>query len=510
MALDHRRSLKSGGHSAGGVKVMAIVAAVIVVALAAGGFAYWKYQRYLYALRMEQEEISRTLDLDTFYEGVYVDGISLGGMTADEARAAIAQSQQELLDSIGVNVRIEDAVTHFTADDMLISFDTEAVLEKAWNTGREGSRDSRYSYVKSLPEHPVELTTTMTVDPAPLEARILAIPEFYDTEPINASIISFNSDPQATVRFMYEPEVYGVKADAQSAWQAVRALVEERSWGQTVDIEMSEVTPQILLADLESQTRLISHFETSASSSSSNRLWNIDLAISHITGTVIMPGEEFSFNATTGPRTYATGYKDAGVIMSGKLEEGVAGGVCQVSGTLFNALAMADLEITRRSHHSYELSYLKRGRDATVDYPSGTDLRCKNNGKAPVYLVMYTTSDKKVVAEVYGVPLEGAASIDIEVVTLDEYPPGDPIYVADSEVPVGGAPEKTSAHNYIKCQSYKVYKDEQGKEVRREPLILDVYRAIVQEIHVNPADMPGAATPTPSPSPTPAAPAVSG
>jgi len=105
---------------------------------------------------------------------------------------------------------------------------------------------------------------------------------------------------------------------------------------------------------------------------------------------------------------------------------------------------------------------------------------------------MYTVG-RQVIAEVYGVPLADGMTIDIEVVTLKTKPPADPVYVADASIPVG-TKETTKPHDYIKCQSYKVYKDAQGNEIKKEKLILDEYRAIRQQIRVNPADMPGAHT----------------
>ncbi|NLG36833.1 MAG: hypothetical protein GX549_02365 [Clostridiales bacterium] len=496
--MAQRRFASQGsGKGKGGTRTTVILIAVIVVAIAAGGVAYWKYQQYLNQEYLRQ--VSETLDIDTFYDGVFVDGVPLGGLTPDEARARIREKQQPLLDAISVGIRVGEATTRFTAEDMTVTFDTEQVLEKAWNTGRQGSRDSRYEYVKALPENPAEFTTSMTIDPSPIESRVMALSAFYDADPIDAAITQFNPDAAATVRFMYSPEQYGVRVDTQSAWQQVRSLVEARQWGQTVEVASSQIAPQITMEALKANTQLICHFETRMTNDK-NRIHNINLAMSHLSGTVIMPGEEFSFNATTGPRTYATGYKDAGIILSGQPDQGVAGGVCQVSGTLFNALVMADLEITDRSHHSYELGYLKRGRDATVDYPSGTDLKCKNNHATPVYIIMYTTDDRRVVAEVYGAPLPDGLSIDIGVKTLDEHPPTDPPQVIpDAEVPVG-QPRVVDPHNYIKCQSYKVYKDAQGNVVRREELILDVYRAITKRTYINPADL---VTPKPTPATTP-------
>jgi vancomycin resistance protein YoaR len=204
-----------------------------------------------------------------------------------------------------------------------------------------------------------------------------------------------------------------------------------------------------------------------------------------INGTIVMPGETFSFNETTGKRTVAAGFKEANVIVGGnRLEPGIAGGVCQVSGTLFNAIVRADLEIVERHHHSFELSYLTRGRDATVNYGTA-DLRFKNTSDSPVYLSMYTIG-REVYAEVYGVALPDGMTIELYVKTTQTIDTGFPVYVADSTVAFGKT-ETYSARTGIKCTTYKDYYDKDGKLVDRVVLHRDYYRPFAQEIHYNPS-----------------------
>jgi vancomycin resistance protein YoaR len=120
----------------------------------------------------------------------------------------------------------------------------------------------------------------------------------------------------------------------------------------------------------------------------------------------LAPGDEFSFNATVGPRTVAHGFVDAPVIFKGELDKGVGGGVCQVSSTLHAAFLMAGLEITYRVPHSRPSKYLPLGMDATVGFPDdckgdprgkcyAPDLRVKNNRGFPVQVVVTTTPPSK-------------------------------------------------------------------------------------------------------------------
>jgi vancomycin resistance protein YoaR len=109
-----------------------------------------------------------------------------------------------------------------------------------------------------------------------------------------------------------------------------------------------------------------------------NRIHNVQLVAHLVDDKLIAPGEEFSFNKTTGARTAAKGFLEAPVIINGELSTGLGGGVCQVSTTVFNAAFEAGLKITARTNHALYISHYPQGRDATVDYPD-VDLRFIND-----------------------------------------------------------------------------------------------------------------------------------
>lgn len=145
---------------------------------------------------------------------------------------------------------------------------------------------------------------------------------------------------------------------------------------------------------------LIAKFATYYGDSSENRKHNIALAAKFIDGTVILPEDEFSFNDTVGARTEARGYLPAYIIQDGTFVEGVGGGVCQVSGTLYNCALLADLTVTCVHPHSLPVSYVAPSFDAMVS--SGSDLRFANTLSAPVTVRM-TADGKYLRAEIYGV-----------------------------------------------------------------------------------------------------------
>jgi len=137
----------------------------------------------------------------------------------------------------------------------------------------------------------------------------------------------------------------------------------------------------------------ISSFSTPIKDKNENRVHNIKIAAEELDGTVIEPGEVFSFNETVGKRTKEKGYREATIFVDGEKSKGVGGGVCQVSTTLYNAALEADMEIIERHRHSREVSYVEESRDAAVVYNS-KDLRFKNTRDFPVEIKVTVTDDE--------------------------------------------------------------------------------------------------------------------
>ncbi|MDD3242887.1 MAG: VanW family protein [Eubacteriales bacterium] len=463
--------------------ILGVVAVLLAGACVAG---------YFYLSNWQKES---AINVNTCYQGVSVDGVAIGGMTREEAKAAIEAKQQERIQGHKVTATFEELKWEFTMGDVTYSFDTDEVLNQAFNLGREGTVKERYEFVKNLEQNPVQYETKLTIDASPLQAKVQEIATSLKVEAKNASIIKFDPKLPAEDRFTFEAEQVGREADVSKLFTDVKNAFESQAFGQ-VQVQVTTVDPEIKLESLKGQTQKISSFTTKMKKDS-NREANIELACNAVSGTILMPGETFSFNEATGERSAARGYKVAGIINGGIPDEGLGGGVCQVSGTLFNTVVMADMTVVERTRHSYVLGYLPGGRDATVDYPR-VDFKFRNDTANPVYLVMYADHTQlTVTAEVYGVPLADGGTIDLDAVTTAKKTPGEPQYIVDSTLKLGES-RTVSAKTGYNITVYKVYKNADGSEKKREVLHKDSYPAIPKKIFVAKGGLPTDPTPTPA------------
>ncbi|MEW9667427.1 VanW family protein [Ammoniphilus sp. 3BR4] len=172
------------------------------------------------------------------------------------------------------------------------------------------------------------------------------------------------------------------------------------------------ITTQQLKLAMERQ---ISSFATYYNARNSNRTHNIRLASSAIHHYILLPGEVFSFNKVVGKRTVDKGYKRAPVIVRGELSEGVGGGICQVSSTLFNAVDKAGLTILKRYSHSKQVGYVPPGRDATVSW-YGPDFAFRNDYDHPIMIKCYADHGVNVVT------IHSSRSLEAELRNVPEAP----------------------------------------------------------------------------------------
>jgi len=140
-------------------------------------------------------------------------------------------------------------------------------------------------------------------------------------------------------------------------------------------------------------TDIISTYTTYFDRGDINRSTNISISAQKINGKLIMPEEIFSFNKVVGPRTKEAGYQEATEIINGEFVQGVGGGVCQVSSTLYNSVLLADLEIVERDNHSRPVAYVPLGRGATVYY-NYIDFKFRNNGDSPILIIAKVVKNK--------------------------------------------------------------------------------------------------------------------
>lgn len=151
---------------------------------------------------------------------------------------------------------------------------------------------------------------------------------------------------------------------------------------------------------IEDISHVLGHYTTKFSVADKDRNFNLKLAASKLNGVVLKPGEEFSFNATVGERSQRMGYKVAHVITAGEMVDGLAGGTCQISTTLFGAAFFAGIDIVKTINHSRPSAYTPLGFDATVVWPD-VDLKLKNPYEFPV-VIRYVVANGESKVEILG------------------------------------------------------------------------------------------------------------
>ncbi len=304
---------------------------------------------------------------------------------------------------------------------------------------------------------------------------------------------TFNADP-------YELHKEEDGLDFAITLDEARAMVADRQ--DTYTIPLKVLKPKITVKSLpqEAFPDQLATYSTTYASSNYNRSTNISLAASAVNGTVLMPGETFSYNGTLGQRTTAKGYREAGAYVNGQVSTEVGGGICQVSSTLYNAALLCNLEIVARTNHSFEPSYVPAGQDATVSWKS-PDFQFKNNREYPIKLVA-SAGGGRVTFIIYGVKSNDDYEVKIQSSKTGSIPFSTQ-YVNDDSLPVGTTKVTQSGSNGCRSVTYKIlYKN--GQEVSRTLINSDTYNPHNQVIAkgTKPVEVQPVPTPTPSPDPT--------
>lgn len=185
-----------------------------------------------------------------------------------------------------------------------------------------------------------------------------------------------------------------------------------------------------------------------------------------------MPGQSFSYNGTVGQRTLRAGFKEAGAYVNGEVTTAVGGGICQVSSTLYNAVLRANLEVTNRTNHMFQVGYVPIGTDATVSW-GAPDFQFKNNRNYPIKIVA-TTAGKNVYIKIFG--LKEDNDYDVEILSYRTGTiPFNTTYTSDPSLGEGQTKVVQNGSNGATSVTYKILK-RNGQEVSRELVSRDRYQ----------------------------------
>lgn len=297
------------------------------------------------------------------------------------------------------------------------------------------------------------------------------------SEPKNASY----TEATDTTEFVIYPDVDGIDF-AISIDEAKNIVSQEGLTEYVIPLNRKKADIQIKDIGIEAFPYTISTFPTKYDASNVNRSKNLEIAASKINGTVLLPGEKFSFNAVVGERTVADGYKDAKIYADGQVVDGLAGGICQISSTLYNAVLRANLQIDERYNHTFTTSYVQPGRDATVVY-GVKDFKFTNNRNYPIKIGANVANG---VAEftIYGFKEENEYDVKILPVTT-ETTPFTVKNVVDPTIPAGSSYVLQNGASGCRVTTYKeVWLN--GAVISKEVISNDVYKPMTKIIKMGP------------------------
>ncbi len=258
-------------------------------------------------------------------------------------------------------------------------------------------------------------------------------------EPVNAY---YTTNP-----YVVYPHENGV--DFNISVDEAKAMLNEVKDEYEIPLKYTAPSVTTNMIGTEAFPDLLAKFSTNYNARDTDRTTNLRLAAEKINGTVLMPGETFSYNTVVGERTIAAGYKEAAMYQNGEVVDGLGGGICQISTTLYNAVLYSNLEIVERRNHQFVPSYAKAGRDATVVYGS-IDFKFKNTRNYPVK-ILCTVSGGVAKCEIYG---------------LKENP--------DYDVEITSRVTETTATS-IKSETYKTVR-QNGQVISSERINKDTYK----------------------------------
>lgn len=377
---------------------------------------------------------------------------------------------------INVNMTINEEIAKKTIEDIGKNI-TGAVVEPDYyiegdkliiTKGKEGLKVDTESLIEKIKNNLEDISINQEYIDIPVTNNVpdeINIEKIYEEVHKEVQDAYYTKDP-----FTIHPEVEGVDFNLEEAKTILQEDKEEYV------IQLTITKPKITTAQIGSEAfpDLLATYTTRYDASDTNRTTNLRIACQKINEKVVLPGETFSYNKTLGERSTATGYKNAKVYENGQVVDGIGGGICQISSTLYNAVLMSNMEVTERSNHQFVTSYTPAGRDATVVYGQ-TDFKFKNT-RTYAIKIKASISGGVATVSIYGIKEENEYTVTFSTKTISTIP-YTVKYVDDASLASGTEKVKQKGANGIITETY-IIKSLNGQVVSTKLLSKDTYNAM--------------------------------
>lgn len=411
--------------------------------------------------------------------GVYIGAIDVSDMTAEEAEAAVKSYVKDLKEKSFTLVGPKASIVLNVAD-MGLEANVNAAVQEAVAIGRSGNLIKRFKALEDLKKADYVVDMGLSIDKQEV-AQLL----YNKADKINIETVD-NGLKRENGQFVYVP---GKAGDEVKIVESVNALEDiiASEW-EVAGIEETEFAliseksqPRGTEEELMKVKDLLGSYTTYYGPLGTGRTQNVENGARLIHGSVLLPGDELSVNDKTSPFTEANGWAYAGSYLNGETVQSLGGGVCQVSTTLYNAVLLAELEITQRFSHSMTVGYVPLSADAAI---AGTykDLRFKNNTENPIYIEA-VCRNANITFNVYGVETRDAnREVSYESETIETKDP-DTEFTLSSSHKLGTFTQTRSEHVGYVAKLWKIVKVN-GKEVEKTQVNRSTYNASCRKVTI--------------------------
>lgn len=374
---------------------------------------------------------------NTIADNISIEGVDVSEMTKEKAIESVNEKNVPK----DINLVYDGQKYEISAQDINLKYSVEQAVDEAFNYTKTDSYFENVKRYFDLKKDEKNLEIKPSYDEELLSQSIEKISNKINVDMVNAKVSISHGGSISTT-----PSQTGKELDIAATKESIYDMLESKKHGD-IELKVDTKEPHVTTEDAESVNTLLGQYTTKFGNNPS-RTTNISVSARKSSDILLMPGEEFSYNNLTGMRTKSNGYKDAPVIVNGELQEGLGGGVCQVSTTLYNAVLYSGASVTSVRNHSLLSSYAPIGQDAMVN-DSGTDFRFKNPYNHPIY-VKTSVGNGTVTSKIYG-NINDKKNISIKVDTFKE-------------------------NGLDAAKTYRVYKDDSGKVVKNEYIATSVYK----------------------------------
>lgn len=398
---------------------------------------------------------------DIIYKNIYIEGIDVSGLTKQEA---IDKVMSKLYKNQKVNFLYNEMQFPLKFNEIELNYNVDEVVDKAYNVGKNKNllKNTKMKFNLNMGNKIIfKLKAKYNLNK--INEYIENINTKIRKEPVNATINIENN------RIKINNEENGIMVDRDKLNKLIISKIEDIKFDQE-NIPIKTIRPKYTYEKLSKLNSVLGTYETKFNTSNYNRSNNIFIATTKTNNILLDTQEEFSFNKMTGKRNVEQGFKEAPIIINGELKNGVGGGICQVSSTIYNAALYSGLEIIQARNHSIPSAYIQKGRDATVSYGS-VDLRFKNIYKYPVLIQNKIVNDK-IVTTIYG---NNSCKKQIDIITeVIDVIPNKVVVKTNNDMYEGEKYIKEKGRKGYKVKTYRIYKNE-NKEILSKEFINESY-----------------------------------